>query len=86
VVVAAGHGGLIGHLTRRLWTLERKRARIQGTGPHPVNRETLERLIFLAAQVKLTPVIDGEYPLARAADAHRAIQARETFGKVILRP
>jgi NADPH2:quinone reductase len=68
-----------------VWTLERKRARIQGTGPHPVSRETLGRLISLAAQGKLKPVIDREYPLARAADAHRAIEARETFGKVILR-
>lgn len=69
-----------------LWTLMGKRARIQGIGPHPVVRETMERLISLAAEGRLKPVIDRELPLEQAADAHRAIEARETFGKVILRP
>ncbi len=69
-----------------LWTLMGKRARIQGIGPHPLIRETMERLISLAADGKLKPVIDRELPLDQAADAHRAIAARETFGKVILRP
>jgi NADPH:quinone reductase-like Zn-dependent oxidoreductase len=69
-----------------LWTLMGKRARIQGIGSHPANREEMERLITLAAEGKLKPVIDRELPLEQAADAHRAIEARETFGKVILRP
>lgn len=69
-----------------LWTLMGKRARIQGIGTHPVIRETMQRLISLAAERKLKPVIDRELPLDRAADAHRAIEARETFGKVILSP
>ena len=69
-----------------LWTLEEKRARIQGTGPARGSRETMERLISLAGEGKLRPVIDRELPLEQAADAHRAIEARETFGKVILRP
>ena len=30
--------------------------------------------------------IDRELPLARAADAHRALEARETTGKVLLTP
>jgi NADPH:quinone reductase-like Zn-dependent oxidoreductase len=69
-----------------LWTLMGKRARIQGIGPHPLIRKTMEHLISLAADGKLKPVIDREVPLDQAADAHRAIEARETFGKVILRP
>lgn len=69
-----------------LWTLMGKRARIQGIGSVSGGREAMERLISLAAEGKLEPVIDRELPLAQAADAHRAIEARETFGKVILRP
>jgi NADPH2:quinone reductase len=30
--------------------------------------------------------IDRDLPLARAADAHRALEARETTGKVLLHP
>ncbi len=63
-----------------------KRARIQGIGSSPASRETISRLIELTAEGKLHPVIDRELPLEEAARAHRAIEARETFGKVILRP
>lgn len=69
-----------------IWTLVGRKARIQGIGSAPAPRETIERLISLAAEGKLRPVIDRELPLEQAADAHRAIEARETFGKVILRP
>jgi NADPH2:quinone reductase len=69
-----------------LWTLLGKRARIQGIGTAQASRGTMERLISLAGEGKLKPVIDRELPLEQAADAHLAIEARETFGKVILRP
>jgi NADPH:quinone reductase-like Zn-dependent oxidoreductase len=69
-----------------LWTLEGKRARIQGIGSAQASRETMARLVSLAGEGKLKPVIDRELPLEQAADAHRAIEARETFGKVVLRP
>jgi len=69
-----------------LWTLEGKRARIQGIGAAQGSRGTMERLISLAGEGKLKPVVDRELPLEQAADAHRAIEARETFGRVILRP
>jgi NADPH:quinone reductase-like Zn-dependent oxidoreductase len=69
-----------------LWTLMGKRARIQGIGSAQASRGTMERLISLAGEGKLKPVIDRELPLEQAAEAHRAIEARETFGKVVLRP
>ena len=35
---------------------------------------------------KLKPVLDVTMPLARAADAHRRMEAREHFGKIVLTP
>jgi NADPH:quinone reductase-like Zn-dependent oxidoreductase len=63
-----------------------KRGEILGTGSAPIVREAIERLIALAAEGRIRPVIDRELPLDEAAEAPRAIEARETFGKVILRP
>jgi NADPH2:quinone reductase len=69
-----------------VWTLVGKRGRVIGIGSAPIVPETMRRLVELAAAGKLAPVIDRELPLEQAAEAHRAIEARETFGKVILRP
>ncbi len=35
---------------------------------------------------RLQPVVDRVLPLARAADGHRALEAREAFGKIVLEP
>jgi NADPH:quinone reductase len=69
-----------------LWSLIGKAARIQGLGSAPAERETLERIIEMTGKGELSPVIGRELPLEQAAEAHRAIEARETFGKVILKP
>ena len=74
-------------VTVNLWTLIGKRARIIGTGGSVVTPEQLDHLIELVADGKLSgPVIDRELPLEQAAEAHRLIENRETFGKVVLRP
>ena len=70
-----------------VWTLIGKGIRVVGFGAMSVPLdETMRWLIDLAAGGDLRPVIDRELPLEQAADGHRAIEARETFGKVILRP
>jgi NADPH2:quinone reductase len=69
-----------------LWSLVGKRASVTGIAGAAAPREALEEIIERAAKGELRPVIDRELPLERAPDAHRAIEARETFGKVILRP
>jgi NADPH:quinone reductase-like Zn-dependent oxidoreductase len=69
-----------------LWALIGKRARIFGTGSASVTREEFAQLIELAGNGDLKPVIDRELPLAEAAEAHRAIESREVFGKIVLRP
>jgi NADPH2:quinone reductase len=43
-----------------------------------------ESALAAAAAGHLTPVIGQRFPLAAAADAHAAIEARETFGKTLL--
>jgi NADPH:quinone reductase-like Zn-dependent oxidoreductase len=69
-----------------VWSLVGKQARIIGIGNSPASRETLERLIALAGEGRLRPVIDRELPLKQAAEAHRLIEARKVFGKIVLRP
>ena len=69
-----------------LWPLIGKRARIIGASGGSVTSEAFERLIELAGKGELTPVVDRELPLDEAAEAHRLIEAREVFGKIVLRP
>jgi NADPH2:quinone reductase len=63
-----------------------KRGRILGIGSAPIVPQTIRRLVELAAEGRIRPAIDRELPLEQAAEAHRAIEARETFGKVVLLP
>jgi NADPH2:quinone reductase len=57
---------------------------------YTADRAELERragAVFAAiAARKLQVRIGAEFPLARAADAHRALEGRATAGKVLLRP
>ncbi|MGW7268614.1 zinc-binding dehydrogenase [Streptomyces sp. NPDC054842] len=53
-------------------------------GPDPL-RTLEERALAEAAAGRLTPAVQ-RFPLARAADAHRALETRRTVGKVVLEP
>ena len=70
-----------------MWTVVGKRLRIIGSGGGSVMPDQVDHLIELVAKGELRgPVIDRELPLGHAAEAHRLIENRETFGKVLLKP
>jgi NADPH2:quinone reductase len=50
------------------------------------NRALLEQALVAAAAGRLRVVIGQTFPIARAADAHAAIEARTTIGKTQLLP
>jgi NADPH2:quinone reductase len=58
---------------------------VQGTGLSPEELTALVRAALAeAAAGRIRPVIGQELELARAADAHAAIEARATIGKTLL--
>ncbi len=75
-----------------LAVLMHRRAEIRGTvlRARPLEEKilaarALERhLVPLFATGALKPIVDRVLPLAQAAEAHRAMQSNETFGKVVL--
>ena len=76
-----------------VWPLMEKNATVTGVflgaemrhDPARV-RAMIERLLQRAADGELRVVIDREFPLADAAEAHRYIEKRQAFGRVLLRP
>ena len=55
-------------------------------GKKELMNDVIAELFALVADGKLRPIIGSTYPLSKAADAHRAMLARETTGKVVLNP
>ena len=55
-------------------------------GSKEMMNDVIEELFGLISAGKLMPVIGGTYPLNDAAGAHRAMLARETTGKIVLKP
>ncbi len=49
-------------------------------------RELETRALEAAASGRLVPEVGARFPLSEAAAAHRAMEARETVGKVVLEP
>jgi NADPH2:quinone reductase len=48
--------------------------------------DNIQRLIDEAARGELTVVIDGTFPLSKAAEAHAYIESRQAVGRVLLIP
>jgi NADPH:quinone reductase-like Zn-dependent oxidoreductase len=70
-----------------MWTIVGKRLQVIGSGSAAVTPDQLDQIIALVADGSLSgPVVDRELPLDQAAEAHRLIEGRQTFGKVVLTP
>jgi len=76
-----------------VWTIMQKNASITGvflgaemamnpSRTHPL----IDNLLARVAHKELTVVIDATFPLAQAAEAHRYIESRKAFGRVIMTP
>ena len=70
----------------------RKRLTVVGTvlRPRPIEekialtQEFARTILPLIAAGRIQPVVDRVLPLARAADAHAAMERNENFGKIVL--
>lgn len=87
----SAHGAPSGDFTRiNPDEAERREITVRGIeqvqfAPAEANRLT-SRALSAAAEGRLEPVIGQTFSLQCAADAHRAIEARETVGKTLLTP
>ena len=59
---------------------------IEVLGSTMASKGVLHRIIPHLASGALVPIVDRVLPLKDAADGHRALEAREVFGKVVLVP
>ena len=46
----------------------------------------VHRIVKLLEAGKLRPIVDSVLPLDQAGEAHRRLEAREVFGKLVLKP
>ena len=76
-----------------VWTIMQKNASITGVflgaemAMNPARTHPLiDNLLARVARKELTVVIDATFPLAQAAQAHRHIESRKAFGRVIMTP
>lgn len=82
IVVLGGHAGEVVPLDLvRLF-----RSQWQVIGSRRATNAELETVLGLVGEGRLRPVIDRVLPLAEAAEAHRVLEARLQFGKVVLEP
>jgi NADPH:quinone reductase-like Zn-dependent oxidoreductase len=62
----------------------RKHISLHGCGRS--TRAIAANVLELAAQGKLKPVIHKKFPLKRAAEAHKLVESRKFFGRMVLNP
>ncbi|MGD9995661.1 MAG: zinc-binding alcohol dehydrogenase family protein [Ilumatobacteraceae bacterium] len=76
-----------------VWPMQRKHASLTGVllgvdadGNRARVRGVIDSVLRRAANGELRPVIDRRFPLSEAAAAHRYIEERQAFGRVLLIP
>ena len=82
VVTVGGHGGEV--VPFDIIPFFRNELRLIGSSGATL--QDLETVMGLVFQGKLRPVIYRTLPLSQAAEAHRILDSREVFGKVLLLP
>jgi NADPH2:quinone reductase len=85
----SGHGMSDGGFARLDPAEVRRRGvTVNGIGEYvpEVFRQRAAAALAAAAAGRIRPVIGQEYPLARAADAHAALESRTAVAKTLLRP
>jgi len=76
-----------------IWPIMQKNASITGVflgaemAVNPERTHTLiENLLERIAKKELSVVVDSTFPLSEAAEAHRHIESRKAFGRVLMTP
>lgn len=82
IVSVGAHGGE--HVDIDMIELFRKHISLHGCGRS--TRAVYDTVLQLMTAGKLRPVIHARFPLADAADAHRLMESRAFFGRMILDP
>jgi alcohol dehydrogenase len=67
-----------------LWSLFAKQATLLGS--FSSTQANFRTVLQLVGEGQLKPVIDSVLPLSAATEAHRRLEARQVFGKIVLRP
>jgi len=62
------------------------RRQLKLVGSKNASLAELREVMAMVAAGRLKPVIHARFPLERADEAHRAVDSRELFGKVLLTP
>ena len=55
-------------------------------GVYMGSKEDMRQIVEMLNRGKIKPAIHQVFPLERAADAHRTMEERNFFGKLVLRP
>ena len=55
-------------------------------GSFVYTREEVAKVLELARQGKIVPLVHRTFPLSEAAEAMQTMERRENFGKILLKP